>query len=296
MPSIADLKKVVSPLRYAGGDAAAFNRIIQFDVNNTAADVLMWVGPAKNSQLSEVKAGTILCEETAELPVNDRINLVVVSNARAAFRQVLEAFYKRHSNPGIHPTAVIHSSIVLTADCSIGAYVVLDEGCTIGRRVSIGHHTVIGSGTVIGDDAIIGTHCSIGGDGFGYEKDEAGHYMQIPHIGHVFIKDHVDIGNNVCIDRGTLGATTIGSWSRIDNLVHIAHNVQIGTDTLVIAQAMIAGSCEIGNDVWIAPCAAILNKINVAEGARVGMGAIVFKNVNEGETVMGNPARVTKSS
>lgn len=295
MPSISELLKLVSPVRYIGNGAATFNSVVPFNIANTDAAVLMWAGPAKNSLLSQLKAGTILCEDSSELPVNENINLVIVANARAAFRQVLEAFYKKQNAVGIHPTAIIHSSIILGDDCHVGAYAVIEEGSAIGKAVSIGHHTVIGSGTVVEEGAIIGTHCSIGGDGFGYEKDGAGHYMQIPHIGHVHIKDHVDIGNHVCIDRGTLGATTIGSWSRIDNLVHIAHNVQIGTDTLVIAQAMIAGSCEIGNDVWIAPCAAILNKINVADGATVGMGAMVFRNVNKGETVMGNPARVTKT-
>jgi UDP-3-O-[3-hydroxymyristoyl] glucosamine N-acyltransferase len=296
LPSITDLKSLVSPLQFIGNEAATFHSVVPFNIENTDPEVLMWVGSAKNNLLSQLQAGTVLCEATAELPVNEHINLVVVPNARAAFRQVLEAFYKKQGGAGIHPTAIIHSSIVLVDDCYVGAYAVIEEGCSIGKNVSIGHHTVIGSGTVIEDGTIIGTHCSIGSDGFGYEKDAAGHYMQIPHIGYVLLKDHVDIGNHVCIDKGTLGATTIGSWSRIDNLVHIAHNVQIGTDTLVIAQAMIAGSCQIGNDVWIAPCAAILNKINVADGARVGMGAMVFKNVNEGETVMGNPARVTKAS
>jgi len=293
--SITDLLKVVAPLRYAGSDDAAFDRVIPFDINNNDSTVLMWVGAAKNSLLSQLTAGTVLCEASDELPGNDKINLVVVPNARAAFRQVLEAFFKKQHPAGIHPTAIISTSVYIPADCYIGAYAVIEEGCSIGNGVSIGHHSVIGPDTIIEDGVIIGTHCSIGGDGFGYEKDNAGHYMQIPHIGHVHIKDHVDIGNHVCIDKGTLGATTIGSWSRIDNLVHIAHNVQIGTDTLVIAQAMIAGSCIIGNDVWIAPCAAILNKINVEDGARVGMGSMVFRNVNKDETVMGNPARVTKS-
>ncbi len=296
MPSISDLKNVVSPLQFIGNEAATFLKVVPFDIDNTDPEVLMWVGLAKNNLLSQLKAGTVLCEATAELPMNGRINLVVVCNARAAFRQVLETFYKKPVITGIHPSAIIHCSIVMGDDCYVGAYAVLEEGCSIGKNVSIGHHSVIGSGTVIEEGTIIGTHCSIGGEGFGYEKDAAGHYMQIPHIGNVHVKDHVDIGNHVCIDRGTLGATIIGSWSRIDNLVHIAHNVQIGTDTIVIAQAMIAGSCQIGNDVWIAPCAAILNKVNVADGARVGMGAMVFKNVNEDETLMGNPARVTKSS
>lgn len=296
MPSLADLKKLIQPVDCKGSPAATFSKVIPFDINNAAADVLMWVGPAKNHLLAQVKAGTILCEFTADLPVNDQVNLVVVPNARAAFRQVLEAFFKKERITGIHPTAIVHPDIIPPEDCYIGAYVIIEEGCHIGKGVSIGHHTVINPNTVMEDEVVIGTHCSIGGDGFGYEKDEAGHYRQIPHIGYVHLKKGVDIGNHVCIDRGTLGTTSIGEYCRIDNLVHIAHNVQIGRDTLVIAQAMIAGSCEIGNDVWIAPCAAILNKIKVADGARIGMGSMVFRDVNAGETVMGNPARVTKSS
>ena len=294
MPSFSDLKKL-QPLQCKGDEAATFSRVIPFDVNNKEADVLMWVGPGKNNLLSQVKAGTILCEPSKNLAVNDAVNLVMVPNARAAFRQVLEAFFKKAKITGIHPTAIIHPDVVLSNDCYVGAYAVIEEGCSIGKGVSVGHHTVISGETVMEDGVVIGTHCSIGGDGFGYEKDEAGHYMQIPHIGYVHIKKGVDIGNHVCIDRGTLGPTTIGEYCRIDNLVHIAHNVQIGRDTLVIAQAMIAGSCEIGNEVWIAPCAAILNKIKVADGAKTGMGAMVFRDVNAGETVMGNPARVTKS-
>ncbi len=294
MPSLSDLKKVVQPLQCKGAEAATFSRVIPFDINNAAADVLMWVGRGKNDLISQVEAGIVLCEPSENLPENQQVSLVIVPNARAAFRQVLEAFFTKEKLAGIHPTAIIHQEVVLPGDCYIGAYTVIEEGCSIGKGVRISHHSVISSHTILEDDVLIGTHCSIGGDGFGYEKDEAGHYRQIPHIGYVHIQKGVDIGNQVCIDRGTLGPTTIGEYCRIDNLVHIAHNVQIGRDTLVIAQAMIAGSCEIGNNVWIAPCAAILNKIKVADGATIGMGAMVFRDVEAGETVMGNPARVTK--
>ncbi|MEO7308856.1 MAG: UDP-3-O-(3-hydroxymyristoyl)glucosamine N-acyltransferase [Chitinophagaceae bacterium] len=295
MHTITDLKKVVNPLEVIGNEEVSFTRVIPFDIDNTDDGVLMWITAAKNSLISNVKAGIILCEATLELTENKNITIVVVRNARAAFRQVLEAFYKKQQAVGIHVTAIIHRNVVLGNDCCVGAYAVIEDGCIVGKNISIGHHTVVSSNTIIDDGTTIGTHCSIGSDGFGYEKDEAGHYVQIPHIGYVHVHEQVDIGNHVCIDRGTLGATVIGAWSRIDNMVHIAHNVQIGTDTLVIAKAMIAGSCQIGNDVWIAPCAAILNKVNVGDRARVGMGSMVFKHVNEGETVMGNPARVTKT-
>ena len=296
MPSLSDLKKLLQPLQCRGLEAATFSRVIPFDADNAAVDVLMWAGRGKSELISGVKAGIILCEPLVNGPENEQVSLVVVPNARAAFRQVLETFFKKEVPAGIHPTAIIHPDAVLPGDCYVGAYAVIEAGCRMGKGVRIGHHSVISSSTIIEDEVLIGTHCSIGGDGFGYEKDAAGHYRQIPHIGYVHIKKGVDIGNQVCIDRGTLGPTTIGPYCRIDNLVHIAHNVQIGKDTLVIAQAMIAGSCEIGNNVWIAPCAAILNKIKIADNAIIGMGAVVLRDVQEGETVIGNPARVTKSS
>jgi len=295
MFSIAELIKVLSPLDFKGNKDAFFSKVVPFDKDNTDPDVLMWIGASKNNLLDQVAAGTIICEHPGDVDVSPTLNIVSVPNARSAFRQVLTHFYAKPSKIGIHPTAVIDPSAIIGKGCSIGAFVVIEENVVIGNGSIIGHHTVIGNGTVVENDVLIGTHCSIGGDGFGYEKDEAGHYIQIPHIGYVHIKQFADIGNNTCIDRGTLGTTTIGAYSRIDNLVHIAHNAQIGDDTLIIAQAMVAGSCEIGNNVWIAPCAAILNKVNVADGAKIGMGAMVFRNVESGETVMGNPARVTKA-
>ena len=292
---IAELIKVLSPLEFKGNKDSFFNKMVPFDKDNIDPDALMWIGASKNHLLDQVTAGTVLCEDAGVTDISPTLNIVTVTNARSAFRQVLEHFFKKKIKTGIHATAIIDASASIGNNCSIGAFVIIEENTQIGDNTFIGHHSIIGSNTIIENDVQIGTHCSIGGDGFGYEKDESGHYIQIPHIGYVHIKNHVDIGNNTCIDRGTLGATSIGSYCRIDNLVHIAHNAQIGSDTIIIAHAMVAGSCEIGSNVWVAPCAAILNKIQVADGAKIGMGAMVFKNVGEEETLLGNPARVTKA-
>jgi UDP-3-O-[3-hydroxymyristoyl] glucosamine N-acyltransferase len=155
----------------------------------------------------------------------------------------------------------------------------------------IDSNTVIKKGTIIGNRVKIGANNTIGGVGFGYEKNEAGAYEVMPHIGNVIIEDDVEIGNNTAIDRAVLGSTLIRRNAKIDNLVHIAHGVEIGENTLVIAHAMVAGSVKVGKNVWIAPASAILNKIQVGDESTIGMGAIVLKEVSPGQTVVGNPAR-----
>jgi UDP-3-O-[3-hydroxymyristoyl] glucosamine N-acyltransferase len=132
---------------------------------------------------------------------------------------------------------------------------------------------------------------TIGGAGFGYAKNTSGQYSRFTHLGNVVLENDVTIHNNTCIDRAVMGSTIIAEGSKIDNLVHIAHGVVIGKNTLVIANSMIAGSTKIGENCWIAPSVSILNKVNVAEGSTIGMGAVVLKDVPAHSTVFGNPAK-----
>jgi UDP-3-O-[3-hydroxymyristoyl] glucosamine N-acyltransferase len=154
---------------------------------------------------------------------------------------------------------------------------------------------VLLKGTHVGDDVIIGCNNTIGGTGFGYEKNEAGNYTVMPHLGNVVIHNKVEIGNNTCIDRAVIGSTIIGENVKIDNLVHIAHGVVIGKNSLIIANAMIGGSTVIGENCWVAPSASIINKGQIGDQATVGMGAVVTKPVEKDATVAGNPARTTES-
>jgi UDP-3-O-[3-hydroxymyristoyl] glucosamine N-acyltransferase LpxD len=172
---------------------------------------------------------------------------------------------------------------------------VIEKDCTIGTRSKIGHNTVLLRGTQVGDDVIIGCNNTIGGTGFGYEKDDEGNYTIMPHLGNVVIHNKVEIGNNTCIDRAVIGSTIIGENVKIDNLVHIAHGVVIGKNSLIIANAMIGGSTVIGENCWVAPSASVINKGQVADNATVGMGAVVTKPVEKNSTVAGNPARTTES-
>jgi UDP-3-O-[3-hydroxymyristoyl] glucosamine N-acyltransferase len=131
----------------------------------------------------------------------------------------------------------------------------------------------------------------IGADGFGYERNEDGTFEKFPHLGGVVIEDDVEIGANACIDRGTLAPTRIREGAKIDNLVHIAHNVDVGRHAAVIAHAMIGGGTRIGDYGWVAPCACLRDGIVIGTRSTVGLGAVVTKSIGDDATVMGAPAR-----
>lgn len=155
----------------------------------------------------------------------------------------------------------------------------------IGSDCNIHPSAVIYDNVVIGDRVTIKANAVIGGEGFGFINGK-----NPAHHGRVVIGNDVHIGSCTCIDRGTLGDTIIGDGAMIDNLVHIAHNAVIGKGASVIANAMIAGSCEIGDKAWVAPSASVRNGLSIGSDAMVGIGAVVVSDVNDGQTVMGNPA------
>jgi len=161
----------------------------------------------------------------------------------------------------------------------------------IGDGTTIGPNCVIEDGVSIGTDCFIGPNCSIGQVGFGYEREPDGEVALIPHLGGVQIGHRVHMGANSCIDRGTIGDTIIEDDVKIDNLVHVAHNVIVGRGAFLIANSMIGGSVRIGKNAWIAPSATVINGRQVGNDAVVGLGAVVIRNVAPGETVVGNPAR-----
>ena len=149
--------------------------------------------------------------------------------------------------------------------------------------------------TIIGNNVTIGCNNTIGGVGFGYEKDEFGEYKLIKHIGNVVINDGVEIGNNTCIDRGVIGSTIIGENCKIDNLVHIAHGVNIGKNSLIIANSMIAGSVTIGKNVWIAPSTSVINGAKIGDNSMTGIGTVVIRDIGNNELHIGIPSKKIKT-
>ena len=261
-----------------------------------SAESIGWCSDKNKDLLKELHAGTVIVSQEVfqEIQANERSYFAIpVDKPRSAFLKVLQEFFAEKKVFGsIHPTAVIDPSVVFNKDrVAIGANVVIERGCKLGDYVAIGPNTVIHSHTQIGNNCSIGANNTVGGVGFGYEQNEAGDYELMPHIGNVVLHDHVEIGNNVCIDRAVLGSTVLHENVKVDNLVHIAHGVKIGKNSLIIANAMIAGSVEIGEDVWVSPSASIRQKLSVADKALVGLGSVVVKSVEKGVVVAGNPAK-----
>ena len=264
--------------------------------------------------LAHTQAGVVLVSpELAAVEGRPRAR-IVVDRPYEALLQLLPRFYSPHSPPpGIHPTAQIGRGVEIGAGASIAPYVVLGEGVRLGQRVTLGAQTTLAAAVEVGDDSylhpgvsvyrgsrlgrrvILHSGVRVGSDGFGYVSRDSRH-ERIPHVGRCIIEDDVEVGANATIDRGSVDDTVIGAGTKIDNLVHIAHNVRIGRLCLVLAQVGIAGSARIGDGCIIGGQAGLGGHIEVGAGARIGGQAGVFGDVPAGETWSGYPARPHRES
>jgi UDP-3-O-[3-hydroxymyristoyl] glucosamine N-acyltransferase len=294
MISINEIITFLKPIDVIGSTELSVSNAIQLDSSNEREDVVMWASSKNKLKMLDVKSGLILCNEVNINEANPNCTYLLCDNPRLAFQKVLERFFMPQHKQGISSSAIVDESSVIGNNVYIGHNVVIEENCHIGDNTLINHNTVVRKDTIIGNTVVIGSNCVIGGVGFGYEKDESGQYVFMPHLGNVVIHDNVDIGNNTCIDRAVMGSTILGRNVKVDNLVHIAHGVVIGENSLIIANAMIAGSVTIGKNCWIAPSASILNQKKIGNNVTVGMSALVLKDINDDITVMGNPAEDLK--
>ena len=219
-----------------------------------------------------------------------KLNIISVQSPRAAYFSVLSEFFTEKTTPCVAPNAVILSDKI-GEGASIGYNCFIDKEVSIGARTVIQNNVVIQNRVIIGADCVIESGAIIGTFGFGYYNDNHEHIKKIPDFGGVVIGNRVEIGANTCIARGTLGNTIIGDDVKIDNLVHIAHNAVIRDECLIVAQSLVGGSSTLGKRAYIAPCASIMNQLEVGEHAFVGMGAVVIKNVERNTVVAGVPAR-----
>jgi len=220
---------------------------------------------------------------------NDKV-FILVNEPKLNFINIARFLFLPAPKVGIHPSSIIDRN------AKIGNNVYIGPNCFIGNVVIGDNCQILGSNvifdkTVIGSNVIINPGTVIGSDGFGYERKENKELEKFPHFGGVIIEDDVEIGSNTCIDRGTLGNTIIKKGTKIDNLVHIAHNVEIGKYCLIIANSMIGGSTKIGDYSWVAPSVSLLNGIEIGKNTTVGMGAVVLKSIPDNEVWAGVPAR-----
>jgi len=256
-------------------------------------------------------AAAVMPERFApDAPPREGPALWLVADTRIAMARLSTRLNPRPpvAQPGVHPSASIDPTARLAADVAIGAGVIVAAGAELADGVVVGPGSVIGAaarigagselrervviadGVVIGARCLLKAGCVIGNDGFGYALGPRG-AERIEHLGTVIIEDDVDIGSNCCVDRGTFGETRIGARCKLGNLVHVAHNVTIGSDTIMVGYIAVAGSTTIGKRVTVAGKAGFVDHIRVGDDARIGGGSVVTKNVPAGATWVGYPAR-----
>ncbi len=271
-------------------------------------DLTFLANPKYKEHLPMCKASAIMVNRgvTAE-----GVNLLQVDNPRMDYARVIGLMFPPKTESGtISDKAFISPTALVGENCTVYPNV------TIGENTTIGKNTVIYPGVSIGDDVNIGDDCFfntnvainhgcqignrvicnsgsvIGSDGFGYEREKDGdpHY-KVPQVGIVIIEDDVEVGALCAIDRGSIKATVIGKGTKFDNLVHVAHNCQVGEDNLLMAQVLLAGSVKTGRNAWFAGQAAVLDHLQVADHVKVAGRGGVMQNIEEGGMYAGFPTR-----
>ena len=301
--------------------AAEIARQLQGEVIGDGATVLKGFAPADRARPGDLTfaenenyfaraeqsaASAIIASGTlasAKKPV------IRVADARVAFARVLPLFFPDPSfAPGIHPSAVVAPTATVDPTAHIGPQCVIGENAVIGARSVLQGLNCIGAGCQLGEDVNLFPNVTlyahtelgnrvrvhagtvIGSDGFGYVLDGAMH-RKVPQIGNVIVRDDVEIGSNVSVDRGALGPTVIGAGTKIDNLVQIAHNVNIGEHCLVVSQVGIAGSTKLGNYVILGGQVGLAGHLKIGNKASVAAQSGVMHNIKDGEKWFGTPAQ-----
>lgn len=240
----------------------------------------------------------------------ETLTQIRVEDPYACFAKLLDAYQQlKHAKKGIEDGAFVSDQATLGVDVYVGGQSYISDGveiednvkiypqCFIGERVKIGKGSLIHAGVKIMADCEIGANCVIqpgsiiGGDGFGFAPNSEGNYAKVPQIGNVVLEDHVEIGAGTTIDRATLGSTIIRKGAKIDNLIQIAHNVEVGENTVIAAQTGIAGSTKIGKNCMIGGQVGIIGHLSIADGTKIAAQSGVGHSIKEeNQIIQGSPA------
>lgn len=271
--------------------------------------------PKYTEFIYSTEASVVIVGKDFKAEKHIKATLIKVDNAYSAFAQLLNAYQESKLNKliGISEKASIHSSATIGENSYIGAFVFIGEGSKIGDQakiypqVYIGMNVKIGSnctlypGVKILDDCVVGNNCTLhagsvlGADGFGFAPQSDNQYNKIAQIGNVILEDNVEIGANTTIDRATMGSTIIHKGVKLDNLIQIAHNVEIGENTVMAALSGVAGSSKVGKNCMIGGQVAISGHLSVADGVKIaGNSGVASTIAKENEIVMGSPAYSNK--
>ena len=259
--------------------------------------------------LKKTKASLIIVNKDFDIKMYKSLNFLCVEDSYLAFNQLLQLFNQVKKNqPEISEYSLVQKSSsigknvhignfsVIGNNCNISDSVVINDNVTIGNNITIGSNTILNAGvrvyddTKIGDNCIIHSNSVIGCDGFGFAPNNNGEYIKTPQIGNVIIGNNVEIGSCTTIDRATIGSTIIEEGVKIDNLVQIAHNVEIGKNTVIAAQSGVAGSTKIGKNCQIGGQVGFSGHLNIGNNVKINGGSGVFSNLKDNSVVRGNPA------
>ncbi len=267
--------------------------------------------PKYEEHLYTTRASVIIVNESQELKQSVPATLLRVPDAYSAFATLLSRYQEivAQQMVGIQEPSYIAKTAKLGEQVFIGAFAYIGENAIIGNNVKIYpqvylgdnvvvlDHSVIYPGVKIYSDCKVGSYVTIhggtviGGDGFGFAPQADGSFKKVPQMGNVIVEDHVEIGANVTIDRATIGSTIIRSGAKLDNLIQIAHNVEVGNNTVIAAQAGVSGSTKIGNNVMIGGQAGLAGHIQIADGSKINGQSGVSKTITvPGSAVTGTPA------
>jgi UDP-3-O-[3-hydroxymyristoyl] glucosamine N-acyltransferase len=278
--------------------------------NGKAGSISFLSNPKYENQLYQTQASAVIVDKDYEIKSSVNASVIRVENAYSGFTLLLEAYQRQKASKkiGIEKPVFIGEQTTHGEECYIGAFTHLGDGvkigknvkiypnCTIGDNVSIGDHTIIYPGVSIYSETEVGNYCILhsgvvlGSDGFGFAPKEDGSYHKIPQVGKVILEDHVEIGANTTVDCGTFDATIIKSGVKLDNLIQVAHNVEIDEHTVVAAQAGISGSSKVGKNCVIGGQAGLVGHIKIADGSKIQAQSGLTKGTRPGQAVYGSPA------
>lgn len=267
--------------------------------------------PKYEDYLYSTSASVIIINESLQLRQAITATLIRVPDAYSAFATLLAVYQKMATEQlaGTQEPVYLSKTVQVGKQVFLGAFVYAGENVVIGNNVKIFPHVFLGNNVTIGDNSVIHagvkiyTDCKIGknviihagtvigSDGFGFAPQADGSYQKVPQIGNVIIEEGVEIGANAVIDRATMGSTIIKSGAKLDNLVQVAHNVEVGNNTVIAAQVGVSGSTKIGNNVMIGGQAGIVGHIKIADGSKINGQSGVSKSIKTpNSAVTGSPA------
>jgi UDP-3-O-[3-hydroxymyristoyl] glucosamine N-acyltransferase len=272
-------------------------------------DLTFFTNPKYAAQLQATRASAVIMAESADVTLPAGVSSLRASHPYLAFARAAEIFAPRPSTPaGVHPLASVAASAIVAPDASIGAFVSIGDRARIGARTIVYPHVTIGEDARIGDDCVVHARVSIrervvlgnrvvlqdgavvGSDGFGFAQGPDGAHHKIPQAGGVVIEDDVEIGANTAIDRPAVGETRIGTGTKIDNLVQVAHGVKIGRGVLLAAQVGIAGSTTIEDKVTLAGQVGVAGHLTIGKGVVATAQTGIPNSVDAGSFISGYPA------